>query len=1567
MQRSLTAALLLSLLAVRALAAEESFDVVVTASAARVMAGTQPIGEVPNGTHLTATQTNGDWYLIDVPGANPPQRGWISKADVENAPASQNEAPLSPQQQEQWGEIVKLNAQTVQLYRRHKYQEALVAVQKTLQLFKQIGRDNTHDYAIVVQNLESVYEDLKDFDNAVPAQRQVLALIGKTLGEKHADYLDSWVHFDNLLTENYQQHESHAEWDAARASLMELLVLRSRRYGAGDQRTTEVRLQLGYLAKLANLSEQDRRRLVEAKQLMEKVQALGAEGKYDEAIPRGERALEINRQLLGTTDVRTGDAANWLGWLYDRKGDAARAESLYREALAGFKIELGPKHASCQSCWMHLNELLAKDAASQENRGDWEAARKSLAERLELTADRYGESAWRTIDARAALAAADKWSQLSKSERSQLDETVHASQQAVKLRSEGKLKEAIGTVEQAIQTRRTLVGDVDGTWRGWLESLAQWYEESKDAARAESLYRDSVEVRKQSLGQRHPLYAIRLNALSSLLERKGDAAGAATLRREADEIEKHVLGDAKDADFEADATYLANVYEQWGDHARAEPLYRHAVEVQAQLLGTRHADFLESQRLWNLALTNLIADDVAHGKWDAGRKALSTAIDSTDRIYGSGNWRAAGLRGDTTYYVEKLSRLSAEDRRRLSDADKRIADGSKLLGEGKYEEAIRAAEEALDTRRKLLGDADWKCAEALHLLGRVCIQTGDYARAEKVTREALEIRKRVFGEKHPLYASSAYSLGYIYFSLGDYARAEPLLQQASEIRKSAFGERDAEYANILSSLAFLYENMGDYALAEPLYLQAIDIHKAVGEKNASSARTFGDLAHLYTLKRQYAAAEPLYRQALEIDKKTLGEKHPTYAIALDNLAMNYMKQGEYARADPLLRQALELWKQSSGDQRPYYAVLLSNLAITSKNMGDFARAESLYRQALEIRKRTLGDQHPLVALSLRELASLLIAMRKPDDAVELASQSFEIARRQMDLTAEVQSERQQLAMRTKMLAPLNYYLSASAEAKTSGEQVYPAVLAWKGAVLARQQAIRSMLHGQANSQNPRVSELYQQFSETARELDNLSRATPPPEQAEQQHRRFGQLSEQFEWLQKQLAAVSGDFRRESAQRKRTPDDLRRALPADTVLVDLLEYDHYAPPSEKGLKVIKQRQFAAFVVRADRPVERIELGPAAPISDTIDRWRKTYSADQAAELRRLVWAPLEKELEGATTVLVSPDGPITRFPLAALPGRENGTYLIEDVAIATVAVPRMLPELLAGADVAAPPKPSLLVVGDVDFDAQPGRAPRIDQLASTAAPAAREGEPLHWGLLPGTRSEILAVADSFDQRFPDAPHQSLRKERATKVAVCDAMENCRYLHLATHGFFAPAQLRSAMAEATKAEATDAGNRFSVQDLAGYQPDLLSGLVFAGANHPPAPGEEDGILTALAVEQLDLSHVDLATLSACETGLGATAGGEGLLGLQRAFQTAGARTTVATLWTIPDDATRTLMTDFYENLWGRKLPKLEALRQAQLTMLRDGVKRGLKFAGDEPPKEGRLPPYYWAAFVLSGDWR
>jgi hypothetical protein len=107
----------------------------------------------------------------------------------------------------------------------------------------------------------------------------------------------------------------------------------------------------------------------------------------------------------------------------------------------------------------------------------------------------------------------------------------------------------------------------------------------------------------------------------------------------------------------------------------------------------------------------------------------------------------------------------------------------------------------------------------------------------------------------------------------------------------------------------------------------------------------------------------------------------------------------------------------------------------------------------------------------------------------------------------------------------------------------------------------------------------------------------------------------------------------------------------------------------------------------------------------------------------------------------------------------------------------------------------------------------------------------------------------------------------------------------------------------------------------------------------------------IASMPLEHLELVVLSACETGLGEVAGGEGVYGLQRAFHMAGARTAVASLWQVDDEITQELLTRFFENLWHKGLGRLEALRQAQLAVRR--------------AEGNRAHPRYWAAWVLSGD--
>ena len=141
-----------------------------------------------------------------------------------------------------------------------------------------------------------------------------------------------------------------------------------------------------------------------------------------------------------------------------------------------------------------------------------------------------------------------------------------------------------------------------------------------------------------------------------------------------------------------------------------------------------------------------------------------------------------------------------------------------------------------------------------------------------------------------------------------------------------------------------------------------------------------------------------------------------------------------------------------------------------------------------------------------------------------------------------------------------------------------------------------------------------------------------------------------------------------------------------------------------------------------------------------------------------------------------------------------------------------------------------------------------------------------------------------------------------------------------------------------------------------PLLRSGLAFHGANQPldqTIKSGEDGLLVALEISNLKLTNTDLIVLSACDTGLGNVPRSQGVVGLRRAFQEAGARSIVMSLWEVPDKETKDLMVQFYQKLYNGK-SKIESIHEASLDVMR-AVKS----------KKGTTHPFYWGGFILSGD--
>lgn len=1042
-----------------------------------------------------------------------------------------------------------------------------------------------------------------------------------------------------------------------------------------------------------------------------------------------------------------------------------------------------------------------------------------------------------------------------------------------------------------------------------------------------------VEIYGRILGERHSLYAQALDYLGLLYQHLHQYAHAEGFYRKALAIRSEILGD-RHPDYAQSNNNLGVLYQIQGQYSRAEPYLRQAEETILEVLGERHATYAHS--LYNSAILYFSQGDYARAE-----PMLNKVLEIRKEVLGERH-------PDYAVTLDSLATVYTH-----------LAD---------YEHAERMCRESLQIWNVIVGEEHPSYATALSNMAALSYARMDHKNATTLYRKVLDIRRSVFGERHPDCAATLLKLAELCVGEGDYSQAEFLFRESLEIHKHTQGAQHPDYALCLDRVAGLYLGQGDYARAEPLFIEALEIRRvALGARHPIFADTLYSLAVLFSFQGKAEQAMPMYREALDIWQEAFGERHPQCHRARISLAAVHCDLGEFGKAESLLLKALDLTKDPIGGRNPDYAMAMHNLAGLYGRQGEHVRAEALYRQALQIWEEALGERYPYYgSLVQMNLGIALVDLQREREGLDCALQAAGIANEVIEESAVTQSERQQLAMQHSYRQQMNSVLAiAKLNGSTAGE-VYPVLLASKGKVFLRQRAIRQLRQTAAVDPDSSAAQTFARLTDRTRELDRLAKFIPGPDALVGHNSRLEELALQVEQLQQELAGLSDEFRESQELTALSPDDLAELLPADVALIDLREYHQYLPADEEDLAGRWERQYAAFVTRTDRSVEVVWLGSAEPINAAVLAWREDFgrglSSDAATRLRRLVWEPLEAHLDGVSIVLISPDGGLNAVPFGALPGTEPETYLIEERAFVTVPAPLLLPEILAR-NTSAPEDPSLLLVGDVDFGSDPG----VMVLASTvrSATAARNADGRwNWDRLPQTRVEVVSIDDTFYRAFGRAPSVSLRDAEATEQAFRTAAADATYIHVATHGYFAPDELSSVLSSSRGDEGT--AGLFGQQDVSGWHPGLLSGIVLAGANHSPDPNRDDGVLTAMEVAELNLSEVELATLSACETGLGKTAGGEGLLGLQRAFQLAGARTTVATLWKVEDTAARSLMIEFYENLWRKKLSRIEALRQAQLTMLRGELDR----ASTDPDVDGdstRVAPHYWAAFVLSGDWR
>lgn len=776
--------------------------------------------------------------------------------------------------------------------------------------------------------------------------------------------------------------------------------------------------------------------------------------------------------------------------------------------------------------------------------------------------------------------------------------------------------------------------------------------------------------------------------------------------------------------------------------------------------------------------------------------------------------------------------------------------------------------------------------------------------------------------------------------------------------------------NALSNIGKIYNDVADWQKALEFYTQALSVYRVLGSAQ-NEALTLNNIGVAYYESGEPEKALAYFQQALPLLRAS-GNKF-LEANTLLQIGRAYRRKGDFEKALDHDSKAQALQKQTGN--RAQEAEILDEIGITYSASGQQDKALEYHREAVEV-LHSIGNVRR-EAVALRNLGDVYNLLNQPDNALQQFTQALALLRSIGDMgsaasvlvgAARAEQKRGNLDAAhkyiTESLALIETVRSRSgslalrASYRASVEKAYEFYID-----LLMQQHAKNPAHGfdaeaLKVSERGRARSLVEKLAEAPVDIrqgidagliekeQNLKRVLNAKAQREMQLKARKATAEEIATLGQEISALEDEYQQvQAAIRKSSPQysaltqpqplglkEIQQQLDPNTVLLEyaLGEARSYlfvvTPSGLKTFELPKREQ----VEKLAREVSESLVARSVGRSLETPAQRRTRIADEdakfaqaSAELSRIILAPARPEFGNKRLVIV-PDGALQYVPFAALPLTANRPLILEHEVVSLQSASAFALQRQNLSNRIPAPK-AVAVIADPVFSTNDARFRSAATVAEASAPgstriiehtAAGPNGQLSIPRLPFTRSEadqILAVA-------PRASSMKALDFRATRaVATSDELSKYRYVHFATHGYL----------DTTRAD--------------------LSAIVLSMVDEQGKP--LDGFLRAHDVYNLKLP-AELVVLSACETGLGKDVTGEGLEGLTRGFMYAGARRVVVSLWNVNDKATASLMQSLYTGmLRGNKTPAA-ALRAAQIEMLRTRQWQS---------------PYYWAAFVMQGEWK
>ena len=955
-------------------------------------------------------------------------------------------------------------------------------------------------------------------------------------------------------------------------------------------------------------------------------------------------------------------------------------------------------------------------------------------------------------------------------------------------------------------------------------------------------------------------------------------------------LEKTSKNPGKDSlDFAAALFYKGNVLRKANRAKEAEPVILKGLQLRKKALGSMHADVGASLNSLGLLSWNT-------GNFTKALTEIQESLEIRKKTLGPEHPLVAGSINNLAVMYQEI---------------------------GDYPKALLHFRNALEIRKKTLGPESPDVAATLNNLADIYQIMNEYANALPLYLQAMELRRKALGPEHAEVANSVNNLGVLYMNMGEYSKAERFLQQAFEIRKKVLAPDHSDLANTVNNLGVLYMNVGDYSKAEPCFLQALQSRKkSFGPEHLAVGGTLHNLGVLYFELGAYAKAESYYLQALEIRKKTTGTEHSDAGATLDNLGLLYMQKGEYSRAEPLFLQAMEIRKKALKTDSTELARSLINLGNLFSKRGDYTKAEAHFLNALEIRKKALGWEHPDLAFSLNKLGTLYRSQKKTAEAAVSFEEVSDLDRKLIHRYFPAMSEQGREAYLKNGQGGSEELKSFLSEEGVNNPalrgELWNHQLFYKGLLLNTRARWKQRLN---YSKDTTVLRFLGDWINLQYKISGLFSSTNSAGRT-----ALDSLVEKAEKLEKELSRRSEDLAFLEERKVSTWQEVQQALKPGEAAVELVRFRHFGiekvtsdttnprKPTYLVQGLTDTVQYAALILTKNSLHPDLVILPNG--NDLEDKWFKHYRKSirllqKDGESYRQYWNPIGSKLKGIKKVWFSADGVYHKVNPVTFQNPATGKFLVDEIEIALLSSCKDLlkkhPEE-SGNRLAC-------LLGNPAF--QPAQQ-------SNTTENFRSGQNQKAPALPGSQAEIALVAGLLIKKGWEV--QEYTGAGATEEKVKD-MYKPRVLLLSTHGFFRP------------------------DSTVGSNPLLRSGILLSGSAKTLRDGHkgegEDGILTSYEAMNLNLDNTELVVLSACETGLGEIKNGEGVYGLQRAFQVAGARNVVMSLWKVDDAVTQKLMVAFFRN-WTSGMEKRAAFLKAQKDL------------------QKKYPnPYYWGAFVMVGE--